>query len=207
MHQHRTLVGSCRFISGSICPSNPFERHRRFTSPSKRAASSQNFWRHSNTDAPVYLTRWAVSPSRRSHLSEREKKLLNRLAAPSSFQNFRPVDLWSPTDLSDIPTDLTYLWADLWSLASHALPGGRVKIRKWSTAAVIGTMAKHVQKPPRTMAKYVQKPSDWEGSSCAVVCRHSESQCEKRRFFCSLHYIDRVCFHEPSFTTDLAKSW
>ena len=131
MHQHRTLVvGPWRFISGSICPSNPFERHRRFTSPSKRAASLQNFSRHSNTDAPVYLHQWAVSPALRSRSSEREKKLSNRLASSGSFQsiqNFRPVDLRSPTDLSDIPTDLTDLWADLWWLVSHALPGGRVK--------------------------------------------------------------------------------
>ena len=52
MHQHRTLVGPWRFISGSICPSNPFERHRRFTRTSKRAAGSQNFCHLSNTDAP-----------------------------------------------------------------------------------------------------------------------------------------------------------
>ena len=31
-------------------------------------------------------------------------------------------------------------------------------IRKWNTAALTRTMAKHVQKPPVTMAKYVQKP-------------------------------------------------
>ena len=63
------------FISGSVCPSNPFERELSFASPSKRAAESQNFWRLSNTDAPVCVHRWAVSPALRSRSSEREKKL------------------------------------------------------------------------------------------------------------------------------------
>ena len=101
------------FISGSVCSSNPFERELSFASPSKRAAESQNFWRLSNTDAPVCVHRWAVSPALRSRSSEREKKLSNRPAASSFFQSFRPVDLKSPTDLSDIATDLTDLWADL----------------------------------------------------------------------------------------------
>ena len=123
MHQLRTLVGPQRFISGSVCPSNPFERELSFASPSKRAAESQNFWRLSNRDASVCVHRWAVSPALRSRSSEREKKLSNQPAAYSFFQTFRPVDLKSPTDLSDIPTDLTDLWADLWSLASHAQRG------------------------------------------------------------------------------------
>ena len=101
MHQLRTLVGPQRFISGSVCPSNPFERDFSFASPSKRAAESQNFWRLSNTDAPVCVQRSAVSPALRSRSSEREKKLSNRPAASSFFQTFRPVDLKSPTDLSD----------------------------------------------------------------------------------------------------------
>ena len=62
MPQLRTLVGPQRFISGSVCPSNPFEREFSFASPSKRAAESQNFWRLSNTDAPVCVHRWALSP-------------------------------------------------------------------------------------------------------------------------------------------------
>ena len=106
MHQHRALVGPQRFISGSICPSTPFERGLSFASRSKRAADLQNFWRLSNTDAPVYLHQWAVSPALPLCSSDREKKLSNQLAASSFFQNFRPVDLRSPTDLSDIPTDL-----------------------------------------------------------------------------------------------------
>ena len=57
--------------------------------------------------------RWAVSPALRSRSSERQKKLSNRPAASSFFHTSRPVDLKSPTDLSDIPTDLTDLWADL----------------------------------------------------------------------------------------------
>ena len=111
MHQHWTLVGPWRFISGSICPSNPFECHRRFTSPSKRAAGSQNFG----------VTRTRMPPCTcidgpfrrhfaRTRASEREKKISNRLSASSSFQNFRLVNLRSPTDLSDIPTDLTDFW-------------------------------------------------------------------------------------------------
>ena len=93
MHQLRTQVGPQRFISGSVCPSKPFERELSFASPSKRAAESQNFWRLSNTDAPVCVHRWAVSPALRSRSSEREKKLSNRPAAPTvhsgkNFQNF-----------------------------------------------------------------------------------------------------------------------
>ena len=92
------------FIPGSVCPSNPFERQLSFASPSKRAAESQNFWRLSNTDAPVCVHRWAVSPALRWRSSEREKKLSNGPAASSffhKFQTFRPVDLKSPTDMSD----------------------------------------------------------------------------------------------------------
>ena len=113
MHELRAVVGPQRFISGSVCPSSPFERELSFANPSKRAADSQNFWRLSNTDAPVCVHRWGVSPALRSRSSEREKKLSNRPAASSFFQSLRPVDLKSPTDLSDIPTDLTDLWADI----------------------------------------------------------------------------------------------
>ena len=58
----RTLVGPQRFISGSICNLNPLERHRRFTSPSKQAADSQNFWRLQNTATPVYMHRRVIFP-------------------------------------------------------------------------------------------------------------------------------------------------
>ena len=52
-------------------------------------------------------------------------------------------------------------------------------IRKWNTAALTGTIAKHVQKPPVTMAKYVRKPTDREGTSFAVdIVRLTD---EKRR--------------------------
>ena len=84
-----TLVCPQRFNSGSICPSTPFERYHRFTSPSKQAVDSQNFWRLSNTDAPVYVYGRAAFPALRRRSSEREKKLLNRLAASSFFQSFR----------------------------------------------------------------------------------------------------------------------
>ena len=87
----------------SVCLSTPFERYRSFTSPSKRAADSQNFWHLSNTDASVYVHQWAISPALRWRSSEREKNLSNRLAASSFFQNFRPVDLRSPTELSHYP--------------------------------------------------------------------------------------------------------
>ena len=113
MHRSPTSVGPQRFNSGSVCPSNPFEHELSFASPSKRAAESQNLWRLSNTDTPVRVHRWAVSPALRSRSSERQKKLSNRPAAFSFFQSFRPVDLKSPTDLSDISTDLTDIWADL----------------------------------------------------------------------------------------------
>ena len=82
-------MGPQRFISGLICPSNPFERQLSFALPSKRAAESQNFWRLSNTDAPMCLHRWAVSPALRSRSSEREKKLSNRPAAFSFFHKFQ----------------------------------------------------------------------------------------------------------------------
>ena len=82
-------MGPQRFILGSICPSTPFERYCGFTSPSKRDADSKNFWRLSNTDAPVYVHWRAVFPALRWCLSEREKKLSNRLAASSFFQSFR----------------------------------------------------------------------------------------------------------------------
>ena len=107
----RILVGSQRFISGLICPSTPFARHRRFTSPFKRAADSQNFWRLSNTGALVYVHRPAIFPALHWRSSEREKKLSNRLAASSFFQNFRAADLTS------IIWSVRYLD---WSVIEHA---------------------------------------------------------------------------------------
>ena len=95
----RTLVGPQRFISGSVVLSP----NRRLASSSKQAADSQNFCRLSNTDAPVYVHRRAISPAFRWHSSEREKKLSNRLAVSSFFQNFRPVDFRSSTDLLHYP--------------------------------------------------------------------------------------------------------
>ena len=103
MHWARTLVGPQRFISGSVVLSP----NRRFASPSKRAADSQNFWCLSNTDALVHVHRWAIWPAFRWLSGEKEMKLSNRLAASSFFQNFRRSDLRClTTDLSDIPTDL-----------------------------------------------------------------------------------------------------
>ena len=96
----RTLVGPQRFITGSTFPSTPFERELSFTSLSKQAMDLQNCWRHSNTGALVYLHRLAVSPALPLRSSEREKKLSNRVAVSSFIQNL-PVDLRSPTDLSD----------------------------------------------------------------------------------------------------------
>ena len=82
-------MGPQRFILGSICPSTPFERYRRFTSPSKRAVDSQNFWRLLNSDDPVYVYRRAVFPVLCWRSNEREKKLSNRLAGSRFFQSFR----------------------------------------------------------------------------------------------------------------------
>ena len=65
----------------------------------------------------LHLHQWAVLPALRSRSSEREKKLSNRLAVSSFFQNFRPVDLRSPPDLSDLSDRSGYLdiLTDLWS--------------------------------------------------------------------------------------------
>ena len=112
--------GSC-LNSGSICPSSPFERELSFAGPSKRAPYSQSFWRLWNTDAPMYLHRWAVSPALRSRSSEIEKTRSDRMTASSFFQNFRPVDPRSPTVLWDIPTDVwskprpRFAWCARWN--------------------------------------------------------------------------------------------
>ena len=92
-------MGPQRLISGSVVLSP----NRRFASPPKRVVDSPNVWRLSNTDAPVYVHQRAISPALRWRSSERVKRLSNRLAASSFFQNFRPVDLRSPTDLSHYP--------------------------------------------------------------------------------------------------------
>ena len=91
-----TLVGPWRFISGSICPSNPFERHRRFTSLSKRATSSQNFWRHSNTDAPdgSFHRQFARG------LAKWKRSFRTDWLHQAPFQNFRPVNLRSQSNWS-----------------------------------------------------------------------------------------------------------
>ena len=115
-----------KFISGSICPSNPFERELSFTSPSKRAAESQNLWRLSNTDAPVCLHRWAVSPALRSCLSEREKKLSNRLAVSSFFQSFR-CDRRRQSPISQLICQISQLIFDRSHVnASHDVPACKV---------------------------------------------------------------------------------
>ena len=86
---------------GSVCPSTPFESNR--SSPARpNKLNSQSFCRLSNTDAPVYLYRWAISPVLRWRSSEREKiEAFERLSASSFFQNFQPVDLRSSTELSN----------------------------------------------------------------------------------------------------------
>ena len=108
-----TLVGPQRFISGSF----DLSLNCRFASPSKRAADSQNFWSLSNMDAKAYVHRQAISPALRCRPSEKEKKLSNRPAALSFFQNFRPVDLRSPTDLSYYP-DRSMIEATWWTARS-----------------------------------------------------------------------------------------
>ena len=107
----RTLVGSQRFFSGSICPSTSFERYRRFTSLSKRASDSQNFWRLLNTDAPVYVYRRAVFPhfagawakAKRSFRTDWQHLAFSELSAP-----------WALT-ISDLTSDLWDIPTDLWS--------------------------------------------------------------------------------------------
>ena len=86
--------GSTALYFGFDLSFHPFERYRRFTSPSKRAADSQNFWPLSNTDAQVYVYRRAVFPALRWRSSEREKKVSNRLAASSFFQSIRHHRHW-----------------------------------------------------------------------------------------------------------------
>ena len=84
----RQSMRSGFFLSGSICPSTPFERHLRSTSPSKRATESENLWRLSNTDDLVYVFQRAVFSALRWRSNERGKKLSNRLPASSFFQSF-----------------------------------------------------------------------------------------------------------------------
>ena len=118
--------GSTALYFGRICPSSPFERHRRFTSPSKRAADSQKFWRLSNTDDPVYVNRWATSPALRWRSSEREKKLSNRLAASSFLQSFR-CDRRRLSPIWQLICQISQLIFD-WSQlnASHDVPACKV---------------------------------------------------------------------------------
>ena len=122
----RTLVGPQRFNSGSICPSTPFERELSFTSPSKRAVESQNVWRVSNTDAPVYLHHWAVSPALCSRSSEREKKLSGRPTVSSFFQSFRR-DGRRQSPISQLICQISQLIFDRSHVnASHSVPTCKV---------------------------------------------------------------------------------
>ena len=123
-----TLVDPQRFILGSICPSSPFELQLSFTSPSKRAADSQNFWHPSNTVASVYLHWCAVSPALRSRLSEREKKLSNRPAASSFFQSFWR-DRRRPSPISQLICQISQLIFDRSHVnASHDMPAPTCKM-------------------------------------------------------------------------------
>ena len=99
MHQHRTLVGPQRFISGSVVLS-PNCSLAQSVQTSCGLAKLLASVKHGCT---VYVHRWAIPPALRWRSSEREKKLTNRVAASSFFQNFRPLDLRSPTDLSHYP--------------------------------------------------------------------------------------------------------
>ena len=121
-----TLVGPQRFISSSICPSNPFERELSFANPSKRAAEWQNFWRLSNTDAPVCLHWWAVSPALHWGLSEKENKLSNRPDASSFFQSFRRNWRWQ-SPISQLICQIFQLIFDRSHVnASHDVPACKV---------------------------------------------------------------------------------
>ena len=92
----RTLVGPQRFISGSICPSTPFERYHRFTSPSERAADSQNSWRLSNTDAPVYVYRQAVLPHFAGARAKGKRSFRTDWQHLASFRAFGAIDNLPP---------------------------------------------------------------------------------------------------------------
>ena len=82
-------MGPQPFILGSVVLS----LSRRFTSPSKRVADSENFWRVLNTDALVYVHRCIDWPIICQHfaVSRAKRKFLNRVAGcqrPASFRTF-----------------------------------------------------------------------------------------------------------------------
>ena len=111
-------MGPQRFILGSVVLSP----NCRFASPFKRAADSQNCWRLSNMDAPVYVHRRAISPALHWRSNEREKKLSSLLAASSFFQHFRLVDLRRE---SDLPLICRIIQTDIWSKR-------RARFTKWT---------------------------------------------------------------------------
>ena len=126
MHQYRTLVGPWRFILGSICPCNPFERHRRFTSPSELRAHKT----FGVTQTRMSLCTCIDGPFRRHFARARAKgkrsfrtDWLHLHVAP--FRTFgRSIsDLQLICRISRLIWLLFGVWVDLWSLALHALPG------------------------------------------------------------------------------------
>ena len=83
-------------------------------------------WSLSNTDAPVCLHRWAVSPALRLRSSEKEKKLSNRPAASSFFQNFRR-DQRRQSPMSQLICQISQLVFDRSHVnASHDVPACKV---------------------------------------------------------------------------------
>ena len=102
----QTLVGPQRFISGSVVLSP----NRRFTSPSKQTADSQNFWRMSNTDAPawVYVHRRAISPHFAGAWAKEERSFWTDWQRLASFRTFSRL-------ISDLHLICRIIPTDLWS--------------------------------------------------------------------------------------------
>ena len=117
-----TLVGPRRFFSGSVCRLSPI------LAPSwVRPTRLKELWMCQTfgvcrTRMPVRI---CTNRPCRLHFAEararKKRSSQNRLAVSSFFQNFWPVDLRSPTDLSDVPTDLGLNALFAWC----ARPGGQ----------------------------------------------------------------------------------
>ena len=168
MHQLRTLVGPRRFISGSVCPSNPFEREFSFASPSKRAAESQNFWRLSNTDAPVCVC--IDGPFRPHFARARAKGKRSFRTDRQRLASFRPSGR-SISNLQLICPIYRLIWLifgpifDRWFArpARYNVTYANEKQLRWPKQWP-STCKNHPWQWPSS----VRKPTDLEGTSIAV---------------------------------------
>ena len=96
----------------------------------------------------------------------------------SFFQSFRPVDLKSPTDLSDIPTDLTDLWTYRPVIVGFARPA------RWQSNETQlswpGQWPSTCKKPKTTRDNgQVRAKTNWSGS-----CRHCKTLIRKMKDSC-----------------------